>query len=154
MVAGYYNRLECDCGTGETDIRDGMSRAEAGLISVSLPSFIPIGDLVLSVLQKNRATCVVFTVCAAEASAPKPNQMCTAALGTCPSLQGASSCLLTLSLKYHFVGNAAEQNECQYLSLYYVLAVISHLYSISGGKTPQWKSMSKSALKYFVLYAY
>lgn len=47
MVAGYKNRLECYCGTGEYDFRDGMNRALAGLFSVLLPSFIPIGDLVL-----------------------------------------------------------------------------------------------------------
>lgn len=67
---------------------------------------------------------MVFAACTAEADAPKPNQMCTAALGTCPSLTGASFFPLALSQKYHFVGNAAGQNEFQHLSLYYVLAVI------------------------------
>jgi len=48
--------------------------------------------------------------------------------------------LLALSHKYCFVGNAAAQNEFQYLSLYFlVLALISHMYNIAGGETPQWK---------------
>lgn len=46
--------------------------------------------------------------------------------------------LLALSHRYCFVGNAAEQNYFQYLSLYFVvLVLISHMYNIAGGETPQ-----------------
>ena len=51
--------------------------------------------------------------------------------------------LLALSHKHCFVGNAAGQNEFQYLSLYFVvLALISHMYNIAGGETPQRKHES------------
>lgn len=51
--------------------------------------------------------------------------------------------LLALSHKCCFIGNAAEQNEFQCLSPYFaVLALISHMYNVAGGETPQRKHES------------
>lgn len=120
-------------------------RAAAGLVLVLSLWFIPVEDLVQCTLK--------ICCCPSEAQnhfggvlqgvlwrLMDPNQpRCAQQLLS----QEQALSLLALSHKRCFVGRAAEQNEFQYWSLYFVvLALISHTCNVAGGETPQQKQES------------